>query len=125
MGGKPIVAIVDDDESVRLALSSLLDAMGFAVVRFSSAEEFLQSKNRDSIGCLILDWHMPGMNGLQLQTHSRDNRWSIPIVFLTAHYTEERRAQALSNGAIAFLSKPVDSEKLLEAVKKGLAKTEA
>ena len=122
MGGRSIVAVVDDDESVRLALSSLLDSMGFVVLLFSSAEEFLQSQSRDSIGCLILDWHMPGMNGLQLQTHVRDSGWSIPIVFLTAHYTEERRAQALSNGAIAFLSKPVDSEKLLEAVRTALAR---
>ena len=122
MGGKPIVAVVDDDESVRLALSSVLRSMGFEVLLFSSAEEFLQSRNRDSIGCLILDWHMPGMNGLQLQTHARDNGWSIPIVFLTAHHTEERHAQALDAGAIAFLSKPVDSERLLEAVRTALAR---
>lgn len=122
MAGKPIIAVVDDDESVRLALSSLLDSMGFEVLLFSSAEEFLQRKNRESIRCLILDWHMPGMSGLQLQTHVNDKGWSIPIVFLTAHYTEERRAQALSNGAIAFLSKPVNSEKLLEAVRTALAR---
>jgi FixJ family two-component response regulator len=122
MGGRSIVAVVDDDESVRLALSSLLRSVGFEVLLFSSAEEFLQSRNLDSIGCLILDWHMPGMSGLQLQTHASDSGWSIPIIFLTAHYSEERRAQALSSGAVAFLHKPVDSERLLEAVRTALAR---
>jgi FixJ family two-component response regulator len=122
MGGRSIVAVVDDDESMRLALSSLLRSVGFEVLLFSSSEEFLQSRNLDSVGCLILDWHMPGMSGLQLQTHASDSGWSIPIIFLTAHYSEERRAQALSNGAAAFLHKPVDSEKLLDAVRTALAR---
>jgi FixJ family two-component response regulator len=121
MGGKPLVAVVDDDESVRMALASLLRSVGFAVLLFSSAEELLHGQNLLSIGCLILDWRMPGIDGLQLQSDLTANGWRIPIIFLTAHCSEEGRAQALSGGAIAFLRKPVDADVLLDAVQSGFA----
>jgi FixJ family two-component response regulator len=120
MGSEPVVGVVDDDESVRLALASLLRSVGFAVILFSSADELLRRRNLSSIGCLILDWRMPGMDGLQLQKHLAANGWRVPIIFLTAHRSEEGRAQALSGGAIAFLHKPVDADVLLSAVKSGL-----
>ena len=116
MGGKPVVAVVDDDESVRMALASLLRSVGFAVLLFSSAKEFLDRRSPSSIACLILDWRMPGMDGLQLQSDLSANGWRTPIIFLTAHRSEEGRAQALTGGAIAFLQKPVDAEVLLDAV---------
>jgi FixJ family two-component response regulator len=120
MGGEPVVAVVDDDESVRMALASLLRSVGFAVLLFSSAEELLHRHSLPSIGCLILDWRMPGMDGLQLQRYLSANGWHIPIIFLTAQRSEDGRAQALTGGAIAFLNKPVDAETLLHAVRAGL-----
>jgi FixJ family two-component response regulator len=120
MGSKPLVAVVDDDESVRMALASLLRSVGFAVLLFSSAEELLHGRDLPSIGCLILDWRMPGMDGLRLQGTLTANGWRIPIIFLTAHRSEEGRAQALRGGAIAFLNKPVDAEVLLDLVRSGL-----
>ena len=119
MGDAPVVAVVDDDESVRMALASLLRSVGFAVLLFASAEELLHRQNLPSIGCLILDWRMPGMDGLQLQKHLDANGWRIPTIFLTAHRSEEGRVQALTRGAIAFLHKPVDAEVLLNAVRSG------
>jgi FixJ family two-component response regulator len=115
-----IIAVVDDDASVRAALASLLRSVGFAVLLFASADELLNGKDLQSIGCLILDWRMPGMDGLELQRHLRANGWRIPIIFLTAHRNDAGRAQALTAGAIEFLSKPFDAEVLLTAVKSGL-----
>jgi FixJ family two-component response regulator len=123
VGCEPVVAVVDDDESVRMALASLLRSVGFVVLLFSSAEELLHRQNLPSIGCLILDWRMPGMDGLQLQKYLDANGWRIPTIFLTAHQSEEGRAQALTGGAIAFLHKPVDAEVLLSAVRSGLGHT--
>ena len=123
MNGNPIVGVVDDDESVRMALASLLRSVGFAVLAFASAEELLHRDTLPSIQCLILDWRMPGMDGLQLQRCLRANGWRIPIIFLTAHRGDEGRAQALTAGAIAFLKKPVDAERLLDAVRSGLGQS--
>jgi FixJ family two-component response regulator len=120
MSSKPVVAVVDDDESVRMALASLLRSVGFAVLVFSSAEELWHHHNLPSIRCLILDWRMPGMDGLQLQSYLTAIGWRVPIVFLTAHRSEEGRAQALTGGAIAFLQKPVDADVLLDAVRSGV-----
>src|ERR1700687_3252826 len=105
MSDRPLVAVVDDDESVRAALASLLRSVGFAVLLFSSAEDLLDRRSLPSIGCMILDWRMPGMDGLQLQSYLTANGWRIPVIFLTAHRNEEGSAQALSGGAIAFLHK--------------------
>ena len=120
MSGKPVVGVVDDDESVRMALASLLRSVGLAVLLFSSAEELLHRDSLPSIGCLILDWRMTGMDGFQLQRCLRANGWRIPIIFLTAHRSDEGRAQALNAGATAFLNKPVDADVLLDAVRSGL-----
>src|SRR5947209_5654512 len=104
MSGSPIVAVVDDDESVRAALASLLRSVGFAVHLFSSAAELLERQILCSIDCLILDWRMPGMDGLQLQSCLIRNGYHVPIIFLTAHCNEEGRVQALTQGAVAFLN---------------------
>jgi FixJ family two-component response regulator len=122
MPDRPAVAVVDDDESVRAALASLLRSVGFAVLLFSSAEELLDRQSLSSIGCMILDWRMPGIDGLQLQSYLNANGWRIPVIFLTAHRSDEGYAQALGGGAIAFLHKPVDAEVLLDAVRSGFAR---
>ena len=120
MGEASVIAVVDDDESVRLAVASLLRSVGFVVLRFASAEEFLNARDVQSIACLILDLRMPGMDGLQLQRHLRAEGWLVPTIFLTAHGDDRGRAQALVGGALAFLPKPFDADVLLNAVKSAL-----
>jgi FixJ family two-component response regulator len=115
-----IIAVVDDDASVRVAVASLLRSVGFVVRPFASAEEFLCGKDQQPIACLVVDVRMPGMDGLHLQRHLRASGWHAPTIFLTAHGHEAERAQALAGGAIAFLPKPFDADVPLSAVKAGL-----
>jgi FixJ family two-component response regulator len=120
MGEASVIAVVDDDESVRLALASLLRSVGFVVLLFASAEEFLSGRDGQSIACLILDLRMPGMDGLQLQRRLREGGWLVPTIFLTAHGDERGRAEAFAGGAMAFLPKPFDADALLGAMKSTL-----
>jgi FixJ family two-component response regulator len=111
------VSIVDDDESVREAISSLLRSVGFHAQVFASAEEFLNSGYQHNAECLILDVSMPGMSGLQLQEQLACAKCDIPIIFITAHVSDTRaRARALQSGAIDFLIKPFSEEALLNDV---------
>jgi FixJ family two-component response regulator len=112
----PVIGIVDDDESVRLALASLVRSAGHSIRVFSSAEDFLAAGEMRTFRCLIVDWRMPGMDGLQLQRHLVAKGFEIPIIILTAHGDDVSRAQALRAGAVAFLPKPVDAGTLLAAV---------
>jgi FixJ family two-component response regulator len=111
-----IIGVVDDDEGIRVALDELLQSAGFRVVTFSSAKALLSSMCLHKLACLILDLHMPGMDGLSLQRHLADAGYRIPIVVLTAHGDGETRARAVDEGAVAFLTKPLDSELILAAV---------
>ncbi len=115
-----LVAIVDDDDSLRVALQGLLKATGFPAQAFSSAEEFLSSGQQQQTACLITDIRMPGMSGLELQAKLNADRFRIPIIFLTAHGDEKMRIQALRAGAVEFLAKPFDAEALLENVRAAL-----
>jgi FixJ family two-component response regulator len=112
-----LVAIVDDDDSMRNALDGLLKAVGFPAQAFASAEEFLKSGQQHQTSCLIADIRMPGMSGLELQAKLNAERCKIPIIFITAHGDEKMRMQALQAGAVEFLSKPFDEEILLESVR--------
>jgi|SRR6202795_3436769 FixJ family two-component response regulator len=112
-----LVAIVDDDDSMRNALDGLLKAVGFPAKAFASAEEFLKSGQQHQTSCLIADIRMPGMSGLELQAKLNAERCKIPIIFITAHGDEKMRMQALRAGAVEFLSKPFDEEILLESVR--------
>jgi len=116
-----IVAIVDDDESVRRALAGLLKAAGLQPKAFASAEEFLDSGQQDSTACLIADIRMPGMSGLDLQAKLNSQHCKIPIIFITAHGDTNMRMQALRAGAVEFLAKPFRDEVLLEHVQAALA----
>jgi FixJ family two-component response regulator len=115
-GPQPLIAIVDDDESVREALQSLLKSMGLRAEGFISAEDFLHSAPLPDTTCLILDVRMPGMGGLELQRQLAAAEYRIPIIFITAHGDEDTRARALQAGAADFLAKPFSEEALLTAV---------
>ena len=115
-----VVAIVDDDESVREALEALVMTAGLDVLAFASAEGFLDSGQQANIGCLISDIRMPGMSGLELQARLNEDDYKIPIIFITAHGEEKVRMQALRAGAVEFLIKPFDDEAMLERIASAL-----
>src|SRR6266571_7783138 len=112
-----VVSIVDDDVSVRRSTRRLLRCSGFRVEAFASAEEFLDSKLAGETACLILDLRMPGMNGLELQRRLTQNGDPVPIIFLSAHASEEDERSALRAGAVRFLRKPISKEALLSAIR--------
>jgi len=115
-----LVAVVDDDESVRESLPDLLREFGFAARTFSSAGEFLSSDSVGQTECLILDIFMPGMTGLDLQRELRLRGQQIPIIFMTAIKNETVRPQVLAQGAVECLFKPFSDTALLEALNKAL-----
>jgi len=117
---RPLVSVVDDDESVRESLPDLLRQLGFVVHAFSSAEEFLASDCVDETRCLILDIVMPGMSGPDLQRELARRRQEIPIVFITAHEEEAVRPRLLGHGAVECLFKPFSETAMLEAVRTAL-----
>jgi FixJ family two-component response regulator len=115
-----LIAIVDDDESVRSALQGLMKAVGLPAQSFASAEEFLGSAQHRETGCLIADIRMPGMSGLELQATLNADDCKIPIIFITAHGDEKMRMQALRAGAVEFVAKPFDDEALVASVRAAL-----
>jgi FixJ family two-component response regulator len=115
--GGPLVAVVDDDESVRESLPDLLREFGFAAQSFSSAEDFLASDEMSRTRCLVLDVVMPGMTGLDLQTELKVRGHKIPIIFITAQKDEGLRARALEQGAVEVLTKPFSDTALLAALR--------
>ena len=119
-GERALVAVVDDDESVRESLPDLLNELGFATRAFSSAEEFLASGSLHQTKCLILDIAMPGMTGLDLQRQLNDRERNIPIIFMTGQKDGAVRDQALDQGAVSFLFKPFSDTALLEALSKAV-----
>ena len=119
-----VLSLVDDDASVRKATARLIKSFGFTVEVFASGEEFLCFGSLRITSCLVLDVQMPGMSGLQLQTHLAAAGYRIPIIFITAYPDEEIRAQALEAGAVAFLTKPFGEEALLKGIRSALKLTE-
>ena len=115
-----LVAIVDDDDSVRGALQGLMKAVGLPARSFASAEEFLQSGEQHETGCLIADIRMPGMSGLELQSKLNAAGCKIPTIFITAHGDEKMRMQALRAGAVEFIAKPFDDDALVASVRAAL-----
>jgi len=119
-GKNKLVSIVDDDESMRVALHGLLKAVGLPAQAFASAETFLESGQQHETACLIADIRMPGISGLELQAKLNAERCKIPTIFITAHGDSEMRMQALRAGAVEFLTKPFNDEVLLESVRAAL-----
>ena len=116
----PRVSIVDDDESLREAIRSLLRSVGIVADAFASAEEFLNSEHLRDTACLILDVRMPGMSGLQMQAKLKAEGFRIPIIFVTAHGDAKMKMVAMKAVAIELLTKPFDDEVLLEKVRAAL-----
>jgi FixJ family two-component response regulator len=120
------VYVVDDDASVRTGLGRLLRAAGYAVEAFDSAETFLARGQRgDQLACLVLDVHMPGLDGLALQAQLSARQASLPIVFLTGVGDIPMSVAAMKQGACDFLTKPVDETVLLAAIRQALARQRA
>jgi FixJ family two-component response regulator len=120
MTERSLVAVVDDDESVRESLPDLLQQFGFAAQAFSSAEAFLASEALSETRCLILDVAMPGMSGPDLQQELMRRRQEIPIVFITANGDKILRPRLLAGGAVECLFKPFSETALLDAIKVAL-----
>src|SRR5215467_8249720 len=120
MSENPLIAVVDDDASMRGALRNLLRSVGFRAEAFASAEEFLQAGQFQETACMIVDVRMPQMSGLELQQHLAMTHCSIPLIFITARGDEETRTRALRAGAVDFLYKPFREEVLLRAIQSAL-----
>lgn len=115
----PVIAIVDDDASLRCAVVRLLTSMGFSPHAFASAQEYLSSRSGDT-SCLIVDVEMPGMSGVKLQENLIAHGRYIPTIFITAFPEDRIREQAMNSGAIDFLAKPFDESRLLDCVQRAL-----
>jgi FixJ family two-component response regulator len=117
---RPLVAVVDDDESVRESLPDLLGEFGFDARAFASAAEFLVSDSLGQMKCLLLDVAMPGMTGFDLQRELKVRGQNIPIIFITAEKDDTVRTRALERGAVEFLLKPFSDTALLKALNMAL-----
>ena len=111
-----IIAIVDDDPSAREGLQSLIRSAGWRVETFASGQEFLSRRGAEAPSCLILDLQLPGLSGLDLQKQMAEVGLEIPIVFLTGHGNIPASVQAMKGGAVEFLTKPLDEQKLVDAI---------
>lgn len=118
----PTVFVVDDDPAVLKSLSRLLRADQLTVVTFGSAQEFLERHDPSAPGCLVLDMAMPRLNGLELQEALATKGSAVPIIFLTGHGDIPMSVQAMKRGAVDFLTKPVNDDDLIKAVRAALAK---
>ena len=118
-----LIAVVDDDPSVRSATVDLLASVGFACEAFEAAEDYLQSDAAKRTACLILDVRMPGLNGLELQRRLADQGRAVPIIFITSYPNERVRRRAIRAGAICYLSKPYSEEDLLGCIRLALDKS--
>jgi len=115
-----IVFVIDDDESVREAIRSLIRSVGLNVETFASANDFLRSKRPDVPACLILDVRMPGLSGLDLQRDLADANIHVPIIFITGHGDIPMSVRAMKAGAVEFLTKPFRDQDLLDAIQQAL-----
>ena len=124
MAQRPLVAVVDDDQSIRNATRDLLKAAGFSTATFEDAESFLGSASRASAACLVADMRMPGMSGLELYQALVASGDGIPTVIITAHPEELTQSRARDAGITCYLSKPFAPDDLLECVREALARSQ-
>ena len=121
MPNVPIISIIDDDDSMRCAMKSLVTSLGLRVHTFRSAEEFLQSPRVNDTSCLITDVQMPGLSGVELQNLLLAQARHLPIILVTAFPEERMRNRAIEAGALGFLSKPFESQTLIKLIEKAIA----
>ena len=119
---KPLIAVVDDDQSIREALENLISSVGFEVKLFASAEDFLDSDTPLQTDCAILDVRLPGISGLELHQRLAADGQSIPVIIITAQGDDKTQDEAVAAGAIAFLNKPFKEEVLLAALESALTR---
>ncbi len=115
-----MVFVIDDDESIREALKSLIRSVGLSVETFASAQDFLKSSRPDVPSCLILDVRMPGLSGLDLQRDLTEADIHLPIIFITGHGDIPMSVRAMKAGAVEFLTKPFRDQDLLDAIQQAL-----
>jgi FixJ family two-component response regulator len=115
-----LIAIIDDDESIQDSLCDLIEATGLVARCFGSAEEFLEYDLHCRVGCLIAEIQMPGMSGLELQARLKEEQCNIPIIFIASNGGARVRIQAMREGAVEFLAKPLDYQLLLKTVRVAL-----
>lgn len=117
----PVVAIIDDDHSMRAATNCLLRSLGYRTHTFASAVEFLKSDHVDETSCVIADVQMPQVSGIELQSRLRARGRDLPIIFITAYPDDKIRARALEAGAVCFLDKPFDGDMLIRCLDMAMA----
>lgn len=117
---KPVVYVIDDDESAREAVADLLRSVGHNVHSFASAQEFLDLKRPDAPGCIVLDVRLPGPSGLEFQRTLSKSNFQLPIIFISGHGDIPMSVRAIKSGAIEFLTKPLHEQQLLDAVQVGI-----
>ena len=120
MPQQPLISIVEDDQPFRESMRKLVRALGYTVEAFPSAADFLASPLLPETACLVTDVQMPGMTGVELQRHLMDAGYAIPTILVTAYPDETVRKRALKNGAVCYLSKPVDDEHLERCLRSAL-----
>ena len=120
-----VIAIVDDDESVRAALTSLIRSLGYAAVAFGCAEDLLKSRRRRSVSCVVADVQMPGMTGVELHDRLVASGEPIPTILITAFPDERARKRALQAGVIGYLTKPFSEDELLACIRSTLGRRDA
>jgi FixJ family two-component response regulator len=118
----PLIAIVDDEESIRRALGRLIRSAGIDVVTYPSGDELLETLPGHEPDCIVLDLHMPKVDGFRVQTWLAQAGYRIPIIVITGRDTPETRAQAMENGAFAYFRKPVDGDALLHSIDEALGR---
>jgi FixJ family two-component response regulator len=123
--GDSVVFVVDDDASMRQAIGSLIRSVGLRVETFETAQEFLQSKHLDTLGCVVLDVRLPGLSGLDLQRELIARGVNLPIIFITGHGDIPMSVRAMKAGALEFLTKPFGDQDLLDAIQKALERDRA
>jgi len=121
MKAKPVVSIVDDDQDVRQSLETLLKGKKYLTQSYESAEEFLESFDPTTVGCLLLDVRMPEMDGMELFAVMRERKWIIPVIIMTGHADVQMAIEALSAGASAFIEKPFRRADLIQSIERAIA----
>jgi FixJ family two-component response regulator len=121
MEAYPVIAIIDDDEVVRRSLKRLVSSLSFRTADFASGEAFLQSLSQGAPACMLLDLHMPGLNGIQILEALRTRRMNIPTIIITGNDQPDMRERCMNAGAVAYLQKPLDRELVLTTIQTATA----